>query len=145
MSETLGGRIERLIRENNLSQKDFAKDVGTTESAICRYLKDERMPRIDILSNMATALGVSLDYLVTGKETKVALNLIKKLKKENEELRVQGSIILLDYNILKDKIREKIKELEEYIVKIEEETCGRCITIGEDMCIRYLKELLEED
>lgn len=47
--------------------------------------------------------------------------------------------------ISKDKIREKIKELENYIIKTEEETCGRCITIGEYMTIKYLKELLEED
>lgn len=47
--------------------------------------------------------------------------------------------------ISKDKIREKIKELENYIIKTEEETCGKCITIGESMAIKYLKELLEED
>ena len=88
MSETLGGRIERLIRENNLSQKDFAKDVGTTESAICRYLKDERMPRIDILSNMATALGVSLDYLVTGKESKENMS-FKILTRNIENLSIE--------------------------------------------------------
>ena len=88
MNETLGGRIERLIRENNLSQKDFAKDVGTTESAICRYLKDERMPRIDILSNMATALGVSLDYLVTGKESKENMS-FKILTRNIENLSIE--------------------------------------------------------
>ena len=88
MKETLGGRIERLIRENNLSQKDFAKDVGTTESAICRYLKDERTPRIDILSNMATALGVSLDYLVTGKESKENMS-FKILTRNIENLSIE--------------------------------------------------------
>ena len=88
MKETLGGRIQRLIRENNLSQKDFAKDVGTTESAICRYLKDERMPRIDILSNMATALGVSLDYLVTGKESKENMS-FKILTRNIENLSIE--------------------------------------------------------
>lgn len=91
------------------------------------------------------------------------LNLIDKLQKENEELKEKNKTLeltntLRSYckidelanayqanSISKDKIREKIKELEEYIVKTEEETCGRCITIGEDMTIRYLKELLEEE
>lgn len=103
---------------------------------------------------------------------KIVLNLIEKLQEENEELReitngynslkkdseTFGGIPLIIADekyfndgiftvnfIPKDKIREKIKELEEYIVKTEEETCGRCITIGEDMTIRYLKELLEEE
>lgn len=165
MSETLGGRIERLIRENNLSQKDFAKDVGTTESAICRYLKDERVPRIDILSNMATALGVSLDYLVTGKETKVALNLIKKLKKENED-REQAYMKLYNEfrqykdldSIPKDKIKELIKKLEkaEKDIKIDAEafelskvdalTMFRLnILAGYASSVELLRILLEED
>lgn len=88
-------------------------------------------------------------------QLKIALNLIEKLQKENEEkdkkilgrkfYEVDLNELLKENYIPKDKIREKIKALEEYIVKIEEETCGRCITIGEDMCIRYLKELLEEE
>lgn len=76
----------------------------------------------------------------------------EKLKEKNEilEEELKSKIEALDIAmsnpdyICKDKIREKIKELEEYIVKKEEETCGKCITIGEDMTIRYLKELLEE-
>ena len=62
--------------------------MGTTESAICRYLKDERMPRIDILSNMATALGVSLDYLVTGKESKENMS-FKILTRNIENLSIE--------------------------------------------------------
>ena len=166
MSETLGGRIERLIRENNLSQKDFAKDVGTTESAICRYLKDERVPRIDILSNMATALGVSLDYLVTGKESKGnIINLIKKLKKENED-REQAYMKLYNEfrqykdwdSIPKDKIKELIKKLEkaEKDIKIDAEafelskvdalTMFRLnILAGYASSVELLRILLEED
>lgn len=82
-------------------------------------------------------------------QLKIALNLIEKLQKENLLLSAKENMsAYFEFKrnyIPKDKIREKIKELEEYIVKIEEETCGRCITIGEDMCIRYLKELLEEN
>ena len=172
MSETLGGRIERLIRENNLSQKDFAKDVGTTESAICRYLKDERIPRIDILCNMATALGVSLDYLVTGKETKVALNLIEKLQKENKELKNESKSKQKAYDdcyceykhykqydsIPKDKIKELIKKLEKAekdikidagafeLPKADALTMFRLnILAGYASSVELLRILLEED
>ena len=83
------------------------------------------------------------------KHIEILLNLIEKLQKENLLLSAKENMsAYFEFKrnyISKDKIREKIKELEEYIVKIEEETCGRCITIGEDMCIRYLKELLEEN
>lgn len=76
---------------------------------------------------------------------KTLVNLIEKLKKENEELRVQGSIILLDYNILKDKIEEKLKWYED--------TCERLSKSGIelDMYDRYqgaielCKELLGEE
>ena len=124
-------------------------------------MTEEEKKAIEIVKEIWQFTDYSTDKIAL----KVVLDLIKKLQKENEELknkvvkRDKELIRLEEYAnknferkddvkakyIPKDKIREKIKELEEYIVKIEEETCGRCITIGEDMCIRYLKELLEEE
>lgn len=66
----------------------------------------------------------------------------EKLQKENEELRVQGSIILLDYNILKDKIKEIIKEElpDDDICK----SCGRYDVNGVVIKQKLIK-LLEEE
>lgn len=52
------------MNENNLNQKQLAEKSGITESSVCRYLKGEREPRIDIIINFAKALGVSIEYLL---------------------------------------------------------------------------------
>ena len=47
---------------------------------------------------------------------------------------------VIDVNVIK----EKIEELENLIKKEEEETSGRCITIGKWETIQILQELLED-
>lgn len=87
---------------------------------------------------------------------KLLLNLINKQQKEIETLKesqfvlygddgnIVGCIRLGNDVVSKDKIKEKIEELKEYIYETEKKTCGRCITIGEDKAIQILRELLGE-
>lgn len=82
------------------------------------------------------------------------LDLYNKEKEKNKELykdnqkqweeRCKLAIELDNNTISKDKIKEKIEELEQDIEKQEKETLGRCITIGQAYAIKVLKELLEE-
>ncbi|MBR2614301.1 MAG: helix-turn-helix transcriptional regulator, partial [Clostridia bacterium] len=64
----MGGRIATLLKEMNISQKDLAMMIGVTESALTRYIKNEREPKIEVLANLATALNTTVDYLTTGKK-----------------------------------------------------------------------------
>ena len=75
----LGRRVSDLLKERNISQKDFALMIGVTEPALCRYLKNEREPRVEIIANMATALNTSVDYLLTGKKPETCFDEIYKL------------------------------------------------------------------
>lgn len=56
----------RLMKEQRMSQKDFAKASGITESSVSRYLNSDQEPRIDVLVNFAKALNVNVDYLLEG-------------------------------------------------------------------------------
>lgn len=62
-------RLKELLEKRCMSQKELAQKAGLTEAAICRYLKGERIPRTPAMAQMAGALGVSMDFLATGKET----------------------------------------------------------------------------
>ena len=75
-------------------------------------------------------LDLNENYEIISKSVEKSLNLIDRLQKE------------LDNRIPIEKIVNKINELEKHIVDEEERTDGMCITIGEDMCVRYLKNLL---
>lgn len=61
-------RIRWLLDKRGMSQRDLAEKSGLTKAAICRYLKKERIPRSLALAAMASALDVTMDYLVSGEE-----------------------------------------------------------------------------
>lgn len=69
MAECLGERISELLKKNGYTQKELATMVGVTESAMSRYLKGEREPKIEVIANLATALNTTSDYLIYGKST----------------------------------------------------------------------------
>lgn len=77
--EKLGDRIALLLKKRGLSQKDLAMMVGVTESALTRYIKNEREPKIEVIANLATALETTVDYLTTGTEIETSFDEIYRL------------------------------------------------------------------
>lgn len=57
-------RLTVLLDENNMSQTQLAKKIGTSNVTICRYLTCERIPRLDVVTKIAAVFNVSLDYLL---------------------------------------------------------------------------------
>ena len=60
----LGRKLQSLLAEKSISQKEFAAMTGLTEAAISRYCSGAREPRSITLATMANALGVSVDELL---------------------------------------------------------------------------------
>ncbi len=69
MENDFGRKLQSLLLKNNISQRKLATMVGVTEAAVSRYINNLQMPRPDILSEIATALDTTTDYLL-GKEEK---------------------------------------------------------------------------
>ena len=63
-SKETGGRIAALLENRGMTQRALAERVGATESAISKYVSGERMPRAEILANIATALETTVEYLL---------------------------------------------------------------------------------
>ena len=63
----LGARIAALRREANLSQAELARRLKISPSAMGMYEQGRREPSGEILVALARELGVSTDYLLTGK------------------------------------------------------------------------------
>lgn len=63
----IGNRIESLMVQEKLNQKELANMAGVTESTLSRYINNERQPKAEILANIATALNTTSDYLINGK------------------------------------------------------------------------------
>lgn len=69
----LASQIIKLRKEARMSQLQLAQKLNVSPSTVGMYEQGRRMPAIEILIQMASLFGVSLDYLITGSEK---LNLI---------------------------------------------------------------------
>ena len=65
---SLGGRIKVRRQRLKLTQHELGKALGLTPQHISAIEQDKRSPSIASLAKMADELGVTIDYLVRGKE-----------------------------------------------------------------------------
>ncbi|MBR6143513.1 MAG: helix-turn-helix transcriptional regulator [Treponema sp.] len=65
-------RLKEEIEFADLRYKELAERSGVAERALYNYVatKNPSMPPADVAVKIASALGVSVEYLVTGKTTK---------------------------------------------------------------------------
>ena len=60
----LKDRLKELRMEKGKTQKEMAKDLGTTDVSIGRYEAGTREPKTDILNALADYFDVTTDYLL---------------------------------------------------------------------------------
>lgn len=65
-SEKTGMLIAELRKQKNMTQKDLAKKLGVTDKAISRWETGRGYPDIEILSDLANVLSVSVNELLNG-------------------------------------------------------------------------------
>ena len=65
----MGRRIAALRRAKNMSQTQLAEFLRVSASTVGMYEQGRRMPDLDALVYLAELFEVSLDYLITGKES----------------------------------------------------------------------------
>ncbi len=67
-ANTVGGRIRALRVAKGLSVFELSHAAGMQSQTLRFWESDQRVPSMpDVLARVAGVLGVSLDYLVTGK------------------------------------------------------------------------------
>lgn len=65
---SVGENIKKYRKENKLTQKQLAGEIGLSEITIRRYEKEERPPTIEVLNKIATALEIPLYKLTSSNE-----------------------------------------------------------------------------
>lgn len=68
-SRTLGGRLKQLRGVRNISANQLTKELGIAQSRFSYYEADQQLPGSDILLLISLFFGVSMEWLLTGKET----------------------------------------------------------------------------
>jgi transcriptional regulator with XRE-family HTH domain len=69
---TLGKTILTALRAKGLTQADLAKRMGKTRSTIHAWCRNKTKPRLDTLTQIATALDTTVAELMTGRWRKRA-------------------------------------------------------------------------
>ena len=84
--ESLGYRIKYLRERNNISQIEFAKKIGVSNTVLSRYESGDRKPDYDTLQLIADFFDVSTDYLLGRTDTPALTS------QEKDELEFQAFI-----------------------------------------------------
>jgi len=64
----LGLRLRERREALKLTQQDLASALGLTPQHISAIEQDKRVPSLPCLAKLAQELGVTIDYLVAGKD-----------------------------------------------------------------------------
>ncbi len=78
-SITFGKRLSEVRKAKKLSQDEVGKSVGAHGAVIGRYERDEVKPSIEMATQLAHALEVSLDYLVGATDTLLEKNIVNRI------------------------------------------------------------------
>ena len=64
----LSDRIKQAIKLSGKNQCQIADEIGITEVSLSRYIRNNRIPKAPVASEIAKACGVSVEWLMTGKK-----------------------------------------------------------------------------
>ena len=65
---TIGDRIKLKRKELGLTQAELGAKINVTDRAVSKWEQNEGNPDMSLIANLAKVLGVTLDYLILGKE-----------------------------------------------------------------------------
>lgn len=69
---SIGDRIRKRRQGLKITQQELAEAIGVTPQHVSAIEQDKRDPSLARLARLAEELGVTVDYLVTGKEGGIA-------------------------------------------------------------------------
>lgn len=61
--------LKTLRKKNHMTQKELARQMNLSRATIAGYEKKRRQPSYEILVKFAEIFHVSIDFLITGRET----------------------------------------------------------------------------
>ena len=67
----LGSRIASLRQRKGMTQAELAAELAVTPAALGAYEQGRRAPSAEMLVTLSRTLGVSVDYLLTGRPADV--------------------------------------------------------------------------
>lgn len=95
-------RLKEFLEKRSLSIKDAAESCGIPYRSMQNYLRGEREPNAEALIKLNTHLGISIDWLLAGKES------ISEPMNKPQELTRREKIFLEMMNKLSESEQQEI-------------------------------------
>lgn len=65
----IGNRIRTLREKNNLTQLELADNLNITHQSVSKWEREESLPDVSLIVEIARIFAVSTDYILLGKDT----------------------------------------------------------------------------
>ena len=88
-NNTFWGRAKPLIKAHNLTQKQFADFLKIPYVTLKTWIHHDRTPEIREAYAVAFALGVTLDYLLSGKDRDLTAMRLREIEARKAAVRIQ--------------------------------------------------------
>ena len=113
--KAFGERLKQLRKDKGWTQKQLGNKIGVTYAQLNKYEGGTNAPPLDKLHSLASALGTTIDYLVTGNLSEDIpfhnTRLIQRFRElEGFEPEDQETVIkLIDAMIVKRRVEGAVK------------------------------------
>lgn len=118
-------RIQQKLNEKNLKQADIARATGKSTAAVTKWLRGENIPKADALKDISRLLGVSDEWLLTGKGKEVAfdnnVSLLEKIEITGQPVPVISWVAAGSFTSVETVIRDT--EVDEWLPPNKD--CGK--------------------
>lgn len=78
--------FEQLLQKNGVTSYKVAKEAGVTQTALSNWKSGRSTPTTKTLQKIADYFGVTIDYLMTGKETEKETPLTSRDERDIEKI-----------------------------------------------------------
>ena len=116
-SMTISERIIKILKERNMTQVEFAKQVGIATSTISEWKKKKTNPTVEKIMDICNVLQITPEQLLTGKgiedEAETATSM------PESRFTPQDIRIVEDYHRLKEEQQKRLLAYMEALKKIE--------------------------
>jgi transcriptional regulator with XRE-family HTH domain len=107
---TFGKRLRECRSEKGLSQNELAKMLNTNHSVIGKYERDEVMPSIEVVKNLAALLETTVAYLLgeAGSDLFKDPEMLRRLKEINDLPTQDRECILYNLDAVLRDVRTRL-------------------------------------
>lgn len=115
-----GDRLKRLRESKKLSQQQLADKLNINRSTYARYELNKTQPDYETLQKLAEFYNVSIDYILTGVDTKLTekdeRDIAKRMEKIKQDLAADGGLSFYG-EPLSEEAKQSLLEAMEFAVR----------------------------